>query len=153
MSWLHHKIRAELCGFEAAVSIAAGDADNDVEMLEIADLLMVRSLNCDPPSPKRAGGMVINDNFGPAGWAEGIEALVARVEEEEDLVADFYQNGTITTLHNLGERSTVDLEKDLLQFSERRPGFDIALAVFGDRDPALPAIIQELKSVPYLSRL
>ena len=30
----HHKIRAELLGFETAVSIAAGDADNDVEMLE-----------------------------------------------------------------------------------------------------------------------
>ena len=85
MSWLHHKIRAELCGFEAAVSIAAGDADNDVEMLEIADLaLMVRSPVHDPPTPRRAGGMVISDNFGPAGWAEGIEALVARVEEEED---------------------------------------------------------------------
>ena len=36
-------------------------------------------------------------------------------------MTDFYQNGTITTLHNLGERSTADLEQDLLQFSERRP--------------------------------
>ena len=36
-------------------------------------------------------------------------------------MADFYQNGTITTLHNLGERSTEDLERDLLSFSERRP--------------------------------
>ncbi|MDG1215947.1 MAG: glycosyl transferase, partial [Luminiphilus sp.] len=35
-------------------------------------------------------------------------------------MADFYQNGTITTLHNLGERSTEDLEKDLMSFSERR---------------------------------
>ena len=36
-------------------------------------------------------------------------------------MADFYQNGTITTLHNLGERSTAELEQDLMQFSERRP--------------------------------
>ena len=36
-------------------------------------------------------------------------------------MTDFYQNGSITTLHNLGERSTADLEQDLLQFSERRP--------------------------------
>ena len=85
MSWLHHKIRAELPGFEMAVSIAAGDAENDVEMLEVADLaLLVRSPVHDPPAPKRSGGMVISDNFGPAGWAEGIEALIARVEEEED---------------------------------------------------------------------
>ena len=54
-------------------------------MLEVADLaLMVRSPVHDPPTPKRAGGMVISDNFGPAGWAEGIEALIVRVEEEED---------------------------------------------------------------------
>ena len=85
MSWLHHKIRAELRSFEAAVSVAAGDAENDVEMLEVADLaLIVRSPVHDPPAPKRATGMVISDNFGPAGWAEGIEALVARVEEEDD---------------------------------------------------------------------
>ncbi len=83
MSWLHHKIRAELPGFDRAVSIAAGDAQNDAEMLEVADLaLMVRSPVHDPPTPKRAGGMVISDNFGPAGWAEGIEALITRVEEE-----------------------------------------------------------------------
>ena len=85
MSWLHHKIRAELPSFEAAVSVAAGDAENDVEMLEVADLaLIVRSPVHDPPAPKRATGMVISDNFGPAGWAEGIEALVARAEEEDD---------------------------------------------------------------------
>ena len=85
MSWLHHKIRAELRSFEAAVSVAAGDAENDVEMLEVADLaLIVRSPVHDPPAPKRATGMVISDNFGPAGWAEGIEALVARAEEEDD---------------------------------------------------------------------
>ena len=85
MSWLHHKIRSELTGFETAVSIAAGDADNDVEMLEVADLaLMVRSPVHDPPMPRRAGGMVISDNFGPAGWAEGVETLIARAEEEED---------------------------------------------------------------------
>ena len=47
-------------------------------------------------------------------------------------MADFYQNGTITTLHNLGERSTAELEQDLLQFSERRPLFDTAVAVLRD---------------------
>ena len=30
-------------------------------------------------------------------------------------MTDFYQNGTITTLHNLGERSTTDLEQDLFR--------------------------------------
>jgi glucosyl-3-phosphoglycerate synthase len=69
-------------------------------------------------------------------------------------VADFYQNGTITTLHNLGERSTEDLERDLLSFSERRPLGLILPSLYSEiATPALPAIIKELESVPYLSQI
>ena len=69
-------------------------------------------------------------------------------------MTDFYQNGTITTLHNLGERSTADLEKDLLQFSERRALGLILPSLYSEiQTPALPAIIHELKSVPYLSQI
>ena len=69
-------------------------------------------------------------------------------------MTDFYQNGTITTLHNLGERSTADLEQDLLQFSERRPLGLILPSLYSEIEtPALPAIIQELQSVPYLSQI
>ncbi|MBM13536.1 MAG: glycosyl transferase [Halieaceae bacterium] len=69
-------------------------------------------------------------------------------------MADFYQNGTITTLHNLGERSTSDLEQDLLHFSARRPLGLILPALYSEIEtPALPAIIRELKSVPYLSQI
>ena len=84
VSWLHQKIRAELPDFADAVSISAGDADNDIEMLEVTDLaLLIRSPVHEPPAPKRAGGLVISDSFGPTGWAEGMEALIARVEEED----------------------------------------------------------------------
>ena len=69
-------------------------------------------------------------------------------------MADFYQNGTITTLHNLGERTTAELERDLLQFSERRSLGLILPSLYSEIEtPALPAIIQELKSVPYLSQI
>ena len=69
-------------------------------------------------------------------------------------MTDFYQNGSITTLHNLGERSTADLEQDLLQFSERRPLGLILPSLYSEIDtPALPAIIKELQSVPYLSQI
>ena len=69
-------------------------------------------------------------------------------------MTDFYQNGSITTLHNLGERSTADLEQDLMQFSERRPLGLILPSLYSEIDtPALPAIIKELKSVPYLSQI
>ncbi len=69
-------------------------------------------------------------------------------------MADFYQNGTITTLHNLGERSTEDLEQDLLQFSARRPLGLILPSLYSEIETrALPAIIEELKGVPYLSQV
>ena len=85
VSWLHRKIRTELPEFSNAVSISAGDAENDVEMLEVTDLaLLVRSPVFEPPKPKRAGGIVISDLFGPAGWAEGIEILIEGLEEEEE---------------------------------------------------------------------
>ena len=85
VSWLHHKIRRERPGFSAAVSLSAGDAENDVEMLEVTDFaLLVRSPVNEPPMVRRRGGLVISDIAGPAGWAEGMEALTARVEEEED---------------------------------------------------------------------
>jgi glucosyl-3-phosphoglycerate synthase len=36
-------------------------------------------------------------------------------------MGDFYQNGMITTLHNLSNRSLEDLEQELVTFSARRP--------------------------------
>jgi mannosyl-3-phosphoglycerate phosphatase family protein len=85
VSWLHHKIRRERPDLERARSLSAGDAENDVEMLEVTDLaLLVRSPVNEPPTVRRRGGLVISDIAGPAGWAEGMEALIERVEEEED---------------------------------------------------------------------
>ncbi|MGD2007229.1 MAG: glycosyl transferase, partial [Cellvibrionales bacterium] len=69
-------------------------------------------------------------------------------------MADFYQNGTITTLHNLGERSTECLEKELVTFSQQRPLGLILPSLYSELStPALPRIIQELKGVPYLSQI
>lgn len=36
-------------------------------------------------------------------------------------MADFYQNGVVTTLHNLSRRPTEELEAELLRFSQKRP--------------------------------
>jgi predicted mannosyl-3-phosphoglycerate phosphatase (HAD superfamily) len=85
VSWLHHKMRRERPDLERARSLSAGDAENDVEMLEVTDFaLLVRSPVNEPPTVRRRGGLVISDIAGPAGWAEGMEALIERVEEEED---------------------------------------------------------------------
>ena len=69
-------------------------------------------------------------------------------------MADFYQNGTITTLHNLGERSTESLEQEIARHAKRRPLGLILPSLYSEiATPALPNILKELKKVPYLSQI
>lgn len=69
-------------------------------------------------------------------------------------MADFYQNGTITTLHNLGERPTEELEAELTRFGKQRKLGLILPSLYSEIDtPALPNIVQELCNVPYLSQV
>lgn len=67
---------------------------------------------------------------------------------------DFYQNGIITTLHNLVDRSTEDMEADLLKFSKKRPMGLILPSLYSElKMPALTKIVEELKQVPYLEEI
>lgn len=69
-------------------------------------------------------------------------------------MADFYQNGIVTTLHNLTNRSTDDLEKELTAFSEQRPLGLILPSLFSELEgKALPDIISKIADVPYLSQI
>lgn len=69
-------------------------------------------------------------------------------------MADFHQNGIITTLHNLTDRHLADLETDLLKFSKQRPMGLLLPSLFSELEgEALPNIIQHIKSVPYLSEI
>lgn len=69
-------------------------------------------------------------------------------------MADFHQNGIITTLHNLTDRHLADLESDLVQFSKQRPMGLLLPSLFSELEgEALPNIIQQLKTVPYLSEI
>jgi glucosyl-3-phosphoglycerate synthase len=69
-------------------------------------------------------------------------------------MGDFYQNGIITTLHNLGHRSLENLEQELEEFSTRRPMALILPSLYSELEgPALPRIIDELEHVPYLSEI
>ena len=36
-------------------------------------------------------------------------------------IADFHQNGVVSTLHNISNRSVKDLEKELMVFSKKGP--------------------------------
>ena len=69
-------------------------------------------------------------------------------------MADFHQNGIITTLHNLSHRSLEEMEAELVRFSARRPMALILPSLFSELESeALPGIISELQHVPYLSQI
>jgi glucosyl-3-phosphoglycerate synthase len=69
-------------------------------------------------------------------------------------MADFYQNGIVTTLHNLSERPVEDLEDELVQFSKKRPMALILPSLFSELEgTALPNIIDHIEKVPYLSQI
>lgn len=69
-------------------------------------------------------------------------------------MADFYQNGIVTTLHNLSDRPIEDVEKELLKFSKKRPMGLILPSLYSELEgPALKHIVDELCDVPYLSQI
>ena len=69
-------------------------------------------------------------------------------------MADCYQNGTITTLHNLGCRAYTDMEQELVEFSRKRPMGLLLPSLYSELEgDALPHIVNELATVPYLEEI
>jgi len=69
-------------------------------------------------------------------------------------MSDFFQNGRITTLHNLCTRTLEEIENELLYFSHMRPMGLILPSLYSEiQRPALTTIVQELKKVPYLNQI
>lgn len=69
-------------------------------------------------------------------------------------MADFHQNGNITTLHNLRTRSLEDLTHELSVYAETRRITLILPCLFRELEgPALVNIVNELAQVPYLHRI
>ena len=67
-------------------------------------------------------------------------------------MTDFFQNGIITTLHNLCDRPLADLHEDLLRFAQERPMALILPCLYSELEhPALGDIVAKLAEVPYLS--
>lgn len=82
MRWLHKKICSDL--YSDAISIAAGDADNDLELLEAADhALVVRSPVHAPPKPRKNSRCYLSTVEGPAGWAEGMQHIIEIIDKEQ----------------------------------------------------------------------
>lgn len=69
-------------------------------------------------------------------------------------MADFYQNGIITTLHNLTDRPLEAMEKELMSFSRVRPMSLVLPSLYSElQGPALEHIISEITQVPYLNEI
>jgi glucosyl-3-phosphoglycerate synthase len=69
-------------------------------------------------------------------------------------MGDFFQNGEITTLQELGKRDYPRFEAELTEFSKERPLALVMPALYsGLGGPALKKILSELSKVEYLDRL
>ena len=69
-------------------------------------------------------------------------------------MTDFYQNGIITTLHNLNQRPLEAMEEELRQFSKARPMALVLPSLFSELEgDALPNIVSHLSKVDYLSEI
>lgn len=78
--WLaeeYNKQYEKECTAPALKTIAVGDSDNDVAMLEAADIaLIIRSPVHAPPKLKRVRGFFISEEFGPVGWNSGLRKIL-----------------------------------------------------------------------------
>jgi glucosyl-3-phosphoglycerate synthase len=69
-------------------------------------------------------------------------------------VSDFYQTGSVTTLHRLKPNSLERLEGDLERFSRNRPIGLVLPALYSEFEtPAMQRIVSELRQVRYLQRI
>ena len=69
-------------------------------------------------------------------------------------MGDFYQNGVITTLHNLSNRSEAQREEQLMRFKESRPMSLVLPSLYSElATDALANIVTELTTVPYLDQI
>jgi glucosyl-3-phosphoglycerate synthase len=69
-------------------------------------------------------------------------------------MSDFFQNGVITTLQNVGDRDSTEMENELMEFSKRRNMILLLPALYSEFEtPAMQTIIDELKDVKYLYKI
>ncbi|WP_111641115.1 glycosyltransferase family protein [Marinimicrobium alkaliphilum] len=69
-------------------------------------------------------------------------------------MSDFFQNGRIATLHNLGAHPIEALEKQLNEWKERKPMCLVLPCLYSELEgPALEHIVDELCKVTYLDQI
>lgn len=69
-------------------------------------------------------------------------------------MSDFFQNGLISTLHNLTDRKTESIEAELHQWAKSRPMSLILPCLYSElQGPALGNILEQLSKATYLSEI
>ncbi len=69
-------------------------------------------------------------------------------------MSDFFQNGSITTLHRLDKEHTLEMESELKEFAKQRPMGLVLPSLFSELEgPALKSIIQEISKVDYIDEI
>ena len=69
-------------------------------------------------------------------------------------MSDFFQNGMVTTLHNISKRPLEDLESELMGFRDSRPMGLVLPSLYSElQGNALENIVDELCHVPYLEQI
>lgn len=69
-------------------------------------------------------------------------------------MADFFQNGSITTLQNITQRPVEAIEEELRQFAQFRNMVLLLPALYSEFEtPSMPKILAELQQVDYLSKI
>lgn len=69
-------------------------------------------------------------------------------------MSDFFQNGHVTTLHNMHTRTLAAIETDLDDFSESHPMGLILPSLYSELErPALTLILDELQAATYLKQI
>lgn len=75
LTWLAESINGS--GANPPITIALGDSQNDVAMLEAADhAIVIKSPVHEAPRLKRTQGVIYTQAKGPKGWAEGLRMLL-----------------------------------------------------------------------------
>lgn len=73
LQWLRDVFAAQMPD-KTIKTLALGDSQNDVAMLEAADYaVIVKSPVKAPPTVNRAQNLLLTNQTGPAGWAEGVQ--------------------------------------------------------------------------------
>lgn len=66
-------------------TLAVGDSDNDIAMLEAADVaLIIRSPVHEVPTLQRTRDCYISDDIAPLGWKQGVEMILKKLDNAKE---------------------------------------------------------------------